>query len=171
LILLGLYLFRHGVGAWIDLKKEDAVEVQSLREYATAQAALLWTFEAQARELLLALERTWHHWHNAGEVLLRPLDVNEAKGKNATDLQLELRDFKLTYGRHLQRLALDVKAFTSKALVENYPSSREYIEVLYDLREHREKLDETALELYRSGKPLGSTCEETDSQPNSKAIS
>ena len=155
LILAALLILWCAIKTWWELRQEDSAKARETREYAKAQAALLWTFEAQATELLLALERLWHHWHNAGEVLLHPLDVNEAKSSEAGDLQLELRDFKLTYGKHLQRIALDVPAFTSRALVEGYPSSREYIEVLYDLREHQEKLNSTALELYQSGKPLG----------------
>jgi hypothetical protein len=155
LILAGLLVLSCAIKTWWELRQEDSAKAREAREYSKAQAALLWTFEAQAAELLLALERAWHHWHNAGEVLLHPLDENTAKSSESVDLQLELRDFKLTYGKHLQRIALDVSAFTSRALVEGYPSSREYIEVLYDLREHREKLDSTALELYQSGKPLG----------------
>ncbi len=129
------------------VRKED-------REDALAQAALLWTFEAQARELLLQLEQVWHHWHNAGDSLLRPLDTNDAKSADSLRLQMELRDFKVTYGKHLQRLALDVPTFTSKSLAGDYPSSREYIEVLHDLREHASTLDEAAQKLYATGKPL-----------------
>jgi len=154
LILTALLILWCAIKAWWELRQEDSAKARETRDYAKAQAALLWTFEAQATELLLALERLWHHWHNAGEVLLHPLDVNTAKSSEAGDLQLELRDFKLTYGKHLQRIALDVPAFTSRALVEGYPSSREYIEVLYELREHRERLGSTALELYQSGNPL-----------------
>ncbi len=155
LILAGLLILWCAIKTWWELRQEDSAKARETREFAKAQAALLWTFEAQARELLLALERVWHHWHNAGEVLLHPLDENTTKSSESGNLQLELRDFKLTYGKHLQRIARDVPTFTSRALVEGYPSSREYIDVLYDLREHREKLDSTALELYQSGKPLG----------------
>jgi hypothetical protein len=147
LILSVLFILWHSGWAWYEAKRDD-------REYAMGQAALLWTFEAQAKELLIFLEKVWHHWHNAGEVLLHPLDVNDAKSTEAINLQIELRDFKLTYGKHLQRVSLDIPAFTSKSLTGGYPSSREYIEVLYDLREHTSKLGETAQRLYDTGIPL-----------------
>jgi hypothetical protein len=153
-ILLGVFLLWHGVGAWQDLRREDAAKVQGMREYATAQSALLWTFEAQARELLLSLEELWHHWHNAGEILLHPLNVNVPKGPDGSGVQLELRDFKVTYGKHLQRLSLDVPRFTSNSLIGGYPSDREYCVVLQELREHASSLDETAQRIYDTGIPL-----------------
>jgi hypothetical protein len=154
LILLVFFLAWHCIRAWWEIRQEDKEYIHRLREHATAQAALLWTFEAQARELLPQLEEVWHHWNNAGDALLRPLDTNDAKSADSLNLQIELRDFKLTYGKHLQRLALDVPDFSSKALTEGYPSSREYIEVLYDLREHARTLNETAQKLYTTGIPL-----------------
>lgn len=103
------------------------------------------------------LETLWHHWHNAGEVLLHPLDLNHPKtlGDASTiEIITELRDFKVAYGGHLNRLGADVPAFKSKTIAGGYPSSREYITVLYDLREHAANLDDTAQQLWATGIPL-----------------
>jgi hypothetical protein len=141
LAAFGLYCLYRLIRGVFEVWTED-------REIAVAEAALLWTFEAQALELLPQLEQVWHHWHNAGDVLLHPLNVNTATSSASVDLQMELRDFKLTYGNHLQRLALDVPRFTSKALIGSYPSNREYSEVLSDLREHARSLGATAQSVY-----------------------
>ena len=154
LILLTLFIVRHCIGAWWEIRQEDREHLQRLREYAKAQAALLWTFEAQARDLLPHLEEVHNHWSNAGVALLQPLDSHNPTSGVPFDIQMELRDFKNTYGNHLQRLAADVPEFNSKALTAGYPSSRGYIEVLYDLREHTRTLDETAQRLYTTGIPL-----------------
>ena len=150
LAALGVYAIICVARTFFGIRAED-------REYAKAQAARLWTFSAQASDLILRLETVWHHWNNADEVLLYPLDLNHPKAigdVSAIDLITELRDLKVAYGEHLSRLGADVPAFRSKAIAGSYPSSREYITVLYDLREHAANLDQTAQRLWDSGIPL-----------------
>jgi hypothetical protein len=124
------------------------------REMAVSESRLLFTFEAQAVELVGQLEAVCFHWNNAGEKLLRPLDTNDANSPNSHELQMELRDFKNTYGKHLQRIGMDVPRFHSKASVSGYPSEREYPEVLADLKDHAQLLGDIAEEVYRTRKVI-----------------
>jgi hypothetical protein len=80
---------------------------------AGGQAALLWHFAAEAGALVVLLDSTWHHWNNAGEALIYPLDVNHPKDFGADSLIRELRDFKILYEDHLAYLHSEVPAFSS----------------------------------------------------------
>jgi hypothetical protein len=67
----------------------------------------MFTFEAQAAELLLQLESLRQHWNNAEEVLLYPPDINPLKNLDHYGaIDLKLRDFKLIYGKHLVLIRL-----------------------------------------------------------------
>lgn len=150
-----LYCIYRMIAAYLAVKHDDRDHAIDLRAYATGQAALMFTFEAQASELLIHLEELWQHWNNAGEVLLYPLSDNPLMNlDHYGSIDLELRDFKLTYGKHLQRVGLDIPKFTSTALVGGYPSNREYAVVLGDLREHAQALGDIAKDVYENGVPL-----------------
>jgi hypothetical protein len=56
----------------------------------------------------------------------------------------EARDFKLRYADHLSVLKADFPEFISSTVTNGYPSSREYVVVLSDLKEHAVQLEETA---------------------------
>lgn len=114
------------------------------REFAVAHAALLFTFEADANGLIELLEQVWLHWNEAGEVLLRPLEENHPKNNDTNGIQMELRDFKVSYMNHMERVRLDAPDFASTALAEGYPSSREYFIVLRDLKNHAANLGRIA---------------------------
>jgi len=138
-----------------DVRGEDRGRAQSLMAHATAQSALLCTFEAEATELISRLEELWQHWNNAGEILLYPLGDNPLKNlDHYGSIDLELRDFRLLYGKHLQRIGLDVPKFKSAAVVGGYPSDREYAVVLRELKEHAQGLGDIAKDLYETGVPL-----------------
>jgi hypothetical protein len=147
-----LYCAYRLIAARFEVRKEDREYAQG---YAMAQSALLWTFEAQAKELVAAIESLWQHWNNAGEVLIYPLGDNPLKNlDHYGSIDLELRDFRLLYGKHLQRIGLDVPKFTSAATLGGYRSNREYAVVLRDLKEHAQWLGDIAKELYETGVPL-----------------
>jgi hypothetical protein len=150
-----LYCVYRTIRAVFGVRGEDRDYAQRLMAHATGEAALMFNFEAQATELILRLEDLWHHWNNAGEVLLHPLADNPLKNmSNYNSIELELRDFKLLYGKHIQRVGLDVPKFTSATLVGGYHSNREYTVILRDLREHARALGEIAQDLHETGVPL-----------------
>jgi hypothetical protein len=153
-LLSGLTVWHAGQTIYT-LREEDRASVQHRREYAIGQAALLRSFSAEANELIYWLERLQNHWSNCGESLLYPLDMNRPKTLEGTaEIEIELRDFKVGYGRHLVRLESAVPAFHSNTMTGNYPSNCEYTEVLYNLIEHAASLECTALRLSDSGIPL-----------------
>lgn len=155
LIIVALLVIWCAIKTWWELRGEDREHAQDLRAYASGQAAMMFLFEAQATELLSQLDDLWHHWNNAGESLIHPLNINPIKNlDHYGSIDLELRDFKLAYGKHLQRIGLDVPKFKSAAMVGGYPSDREYAVVLRDLREHTQALGEIAKDLYETGVPL-----------------
>ena len=143
------------IRAIFGVRREDEEYAQRLMAHATAQSALLCTFEAGATELLIRLEELWQHWNNAGEVLLYPLGDNPLKNlDHYNSIDLELRDFKLLYGTHIQRVALDIPKFRSAAVIGGYRSNREYAVVLRDLKEHAQGLGDIAKDLYETEVPL-----------------
>lgn len=123
---------------------------------AGGQAALLWHFAATARDLTKQLESTWHHWNNAGQPLIHPLDINhpENLGEGTVGFVIELRDFKVLYQHHLAYLNSEAPAFSSNVTVHGFPSNREYPAVLSDLRDHAARLDEAAQRVWDSGSTL-----------------
>jgi len=159
LCLLVLYFSFKAIQTKLEIRAEDksaeSERRQILRETAIFQAGLLSMFSAQASYLANLLEAVWHHWHNAGEVLLYPLDINLPKNIEDTNLlTLELRDFKIAYREHVIRVRVDVPAFTSDTMTAFSPSNREYVVVLRDLKEHSASLMRTAQSLIDSGIPL-----------------
>jgi hypothetical protein len=155
LILFALYFISKAIQTRREIQAEDRAEKRKIRDLAVVQATYFWKFQEEALNLVFKLERVSHLWHNAGDALVYPLDINLPKILNNTtdEIQRELRDFKIAYGEHLLRLG-DFPSFQSDALIGNYPSNREYIVVLYDLREHAATLGRTAQSLFDSGIPL-----------------
>src|SRR5580658_3568372 len=90
---------------------DDAVD-ESKR--AGGQSWVLWTYAAQARDIVDFLERLWHHWNNAGEKLIHPLngDLDKVDYLKA-NLASERRDFMVMYMSHLMRLTTDLPGFAS----------------------------------------------------------
>ncbi len=155
LILVALLVIWCAIKTWWELRGEDREHAQDLRAHAFGQAAMMFLFEAQAAELLSRLEELWQHWNNAGEALLYPLGDNPLKNlDHYNSIDLELRDFKLLYGTHIQRVGLDIPKFKSAAVIGGYRSSREYAVVLRDLKEHAQGLGDIAKDLYETGVPL-----------------
>jgi hypothetical protein len=156
LALLVLYCIINIIRTWFELRTEDRKERQRIRESAVIQAGLLCMFSAQASDLANLLEEVWNHWHNAGEVLLYPLDINLPKTLDDTtdEIQRELRDFKVAYREHVLRVRADVPAFTSKTMTAFFPSNREYVIALRNLREHAASLESMAQILFDTGIPL-----------------
>jgi hypothetical protein len=157
LALFVLYCGLNAIKTRGEILAEDRAEIQRIRDQAIKQATLLWVIQEEALSLVFKLECVWHHWQNAGDALLHPLDINLPKILDSTmdAIQGELREFKIAYGEHLLRLQRDFPSFRSDAVTGRYPSDREYIVVLYDLREHAALLGRTAQDLFDSGIPLG----------------
>ena len=156
LFLFVLYLIFKAIQTRREIHAENLAERQKVREFAVVQATYLWKFQEEALELIFKLESVWHHWHNAGDVLLRPLDINLPKILDSTmnAIQGELREFKRNYGEHLFKVQRDFPSIQSATLTGSYPSDREYVIVLYDLREHAAILGSTAQRLFDSGIPI-----------------
>jgi len=155
LCLFVLYFSFKAIQTKREIRAGNRAERQTLRETAIFQAGRLSTFSAQAIGLANVLEEVWHHWLNAGEVLLYPLDKNLPKNIPDTNhITLELRDFKAAYWEHVARVRADVPAFTSNTMTAFVPSNREYAIVLRDLKEHSASLMRTAQSLVDSGIPL-----------------
>jgi hypothetical protein len=109
------------------------------------ESSLLSFMEARAIELQSILEALWHHWNNAGEKLIHPLDARIDKLKNysaseAKQLLDERRDFMVLYSHHLNTIKAEFPGFTSAVVGAGYPSSCEYHHVLANLKEHAEKI-------------------------------
>jgi hypothetical protein len=128
---------QHNHGSSEPATQEESVD--------TADAVMLFHFEAQAKDLIRDLETAWHHWNNVGERLIHPVgqpnDVKTADTELLIKLLNESRDFKVRYGDHLKYLHLRLPRFTSDALRHGYPNNREYQHVLFDLKTHREALE------------------------------
>jgi hypothetical protein len=123
---------------------------------AGAQAGILWTLAAQARDVLVNLEQVWHHWNDAGERLIHPLDARIDKPDFLKgNLIAERRDFMAIYMTHLMRLRVDVPGFTSNVTVYGFPSDREYLQVRNALQDHADKLDAAADAIWKSEEPNG----------------
>jgi hypothetical protein len=92
----------------------------------------------------------WHHWNNAGERLVHPLDARLDKlAHYSTDQAMKLlderRDFMLLYCHHLNVLKSEFPEFTSPAIEAGYPTDCEYQEVLLRLGQHIEGLKTESL--------------------------
>jgi hypothetical protein len=133
---------------------ESLMEGWSDAKRAGTQAGILWRFGADARSLVDALERTWQHWNDAGEHLVHPLDVRidrpDHSNKAFDDLVTERRDFMVLYAYHLSHLRAEFPGFSSDIAQGEYPSDREYIEILRGLRLHVEVLEGTAENIWKS---------------------
>jgi hypothetical protein len=154
-----IYLFSAGmalllfssIGRWwsertIGHKNAVRTALREARESA-AYAAVLNDRAVRAKELVRDLEAMWHHWNNAGETLVHPLTPTcdpIKDSKSMWKLIGEARDFKLRYADHLSVLKADFPEFISSTVTNGYPSSREYVVVLSDLKEHAVQLEETA---------------------------
>ena len=112
---------------------------------AGGKAYVLCLMEACAIELQSQLEALWHHWDNAGEKLIHPLNGVDKLKHNILEgpyLQLldERRDFMVLYSHHIGRMKVDLPDFSSAVITTGYPSDCEYHLVLSNLKEHIEKL-------------------------------
>jgi hypothetical protein len=148
----------------LDQAEQEIGEAVDDAKRSGAQAGMLWMLAASAKDLIQMLEQTWHHWNNAGERLIHPLDARLDKldfsKDGAASLANERRDFMVLYSAHLTRLQADLRGFSSDVTKNGYPNSREYVQVLNDLRAHAQKLDEEADRIWKAEKP-----EETLHQP------
>jgi hypothetical protein len=159
LIMILSYLLMPGRKPSSDSSAAAAAPVPSNErdKFAGGQAALLWHFAAKAGALVVLLDSTWHHWNNAGEALIHPLDVNHPKdfgSESAISLIRELRDFKILYEDHLACLHSEVPAFSSVTTSFGYPSKQEYSLVMSALRDHAESLKNAGQQVWDSGHPL-----------------
>ncbi len=125
-----------------------------------AQAALYDYMSCRAGELIRDLNMLWHHWDNAGEKLIHPLDGTIDKFKNVMadnfhTLINERRDFMVLYGHHLMQMESSFPDFTSQTMAGGFPSGREYRIVYSDLVEHEKELARLTRKTWEKyGKPL-----------------
>jgi hypothetical protein len=121
---------------------------------AGMQAGMLWRFGAEARTLVDELEKVWHRWNYAKECLVHPLDGSMDHPDFANiDLVNERRDFMARYTSHLGNLHAEFPGFLSDIAQLEYPSKREYVDVLSRLRTHAESLEQRAERLWNSESP------------------
>ncbi len=117
---------------------------------AGAKGFLLGHLEARAIELQQRLESLWHHWDNAGEKLIHPLNgTDKIKGSlldgTGLDLLNERRDFMVLYLQHLDILKAEFPEFSSTVVETGYPADYEYQQVLANLRNHIENLKDESM--------------------------
>jgi hypothetical protein len=110
-----------------------------------ANAALYDYMWCRAIDLIRDLDALWHHWDNAGEKLIYPLNSTLDKLKDPlSDVSLKLiherRDFMVLYAHHLMIMKLTFSDIVSKTIKGGFPSDREYFEVRSDLEKHAEEL-------------------------------
>lgn len=143
-------------GRWERNKKSrdsNASEIIHDVKVHAGNAYVLGLLEACAVSLQSQLEALWHHWDNAGEKLIHPLNarldtLKTMSADGAWDLINERRDFMVLYAHHLQRLKVDAPDFTSAVVTTGYPSDCEYHLVLSNLKQHIEKLEKESLEAW-----------------------
>ena len=117
------------------------------------KALMLGYMEARAIELQSQLEALWHHWNNAKENLIHPLDgrldtMKDSSSDEYWNLINERRDFMVLYAHHLGTLKAELPEFTSAAVSAGYPAGIEYHQVLTNLKSHAEKLKNESLEVW-----------------------
>jgi hypothetical protein len=116
------------------------------------EAALFWHYSACSNKLACQLEEIWHHWHDAGEVLSRPLDRNLPMKSQFGGPSRELDIFTIIYGEHLYWLEWEIPEFSTTLPLVG--SGVEYLTLLNDLKTHARLLDEAAKQICES-QPVG----------------
>ncbi len=147
LLMFGALLHRFSPGQQRMKSEKEVDEAIEKIKLAGARGFLLSHFEARAIDLQQTLEETWHHWNNAGEKLIHPLDARLDKltsysADGAMKLLDERRDFMVLYSQHLNLLKLEFPEFASLVIEAGYPSDNEYPRVLANLKTHIETLRE-----------------------------
>jgi hypothetical protein len=129
---------------------------------AGSQATIMLFLSSRSEELTSRLEEAYHHWQYANQKLIHPLDIQLNKivtencsGDDIQRLRDEHRDFMVLYAAHLSALQSEIPGFTSEIAQGDYPSNKEYLLVLNDLRDHTRKLKETAQRIWDSESPEG----------------
>jgi hypothetical protein len=116
------------------------------------EAALFWHYSAYSSHLVRMLETTWHHWHDAGEVLSRPLDndlpMKDQMGRHSREHDI----FRTLYREHLDWLNWEIPEFSSD--LPPIGSDVEYLILLNTLKTHVRLLDEAAKHICES-RPVG----------------
>lgn len=79
------------VASALDAAEQVIGEAVDDAKRAGAQAGMLWILAASADELIQLLEQTWHHWNNAGERLIHPLDARLDNLDFSKDCAINLR--------------------------------------------------------------------------------
>jgi hypothetical protein len=134
---------------YIKLTDSQADKLLASVKRETHRATLLDHMGMRARMLEAELEELWHRWDNVGEKLIHPLDASDQIKGDDYSISWIRRDFMVRYGDHISTLKSLFPEFTSSALTGGYPSQREYVEVLRDLKNHAEKLESMAEEAWK----------------------
>ena len=147
LLLFGVALYRFSPDQRKKRTEKEVDEVVENLKWAAARGFLLSHFEARAVELKQILEEAWHHWNNAGEKLIHPLDsrldkLTSHSADGIMKLLDERRDFMVLYSQHLNLLKVEFPEFGSPVIEAGYPSDVEYPRVLANLESHIRKLGE-----------------------------
>ena len=143
---------------WNQETREEVGKIVNAVKYAGGQAGICWIHSAGARDLEQMIEQAWHHWNDAGERLVHPLDARIDKLKDyladySDKLLTERRDFMVLYANHLSRVKVDLPGFSSRLMEMGYPSNKEYFEVFTCIREHAKKLEDTGNKIWENESP------------------
>lgn len=116
-----LFVLCISVGAVLNFVRRDkrTASDETQVRLVGGDTATLWHFSSQAKDLIATLESTWHHWNNAGEVLVHPLDINLAKQPEhdkARQLLDQAREFQVLYGSHIGYVKARIPEFKSIAM-------------------------------------------------------
>ena len=98
------WLIGRGRPERLEPSKSEIDETINNVKLAGAKGFLLSHLEARAIELQQELESLWHHWNNAGEKLIHPLDarldkVKEISNDGSFKLLNERREFMVLYSQ------------------------------------------------------------------------